>query len=294
MPTKFILDKNLKEQQKLIEKITNIIKNRPDEKTQILGTFVSYLFQVNQPKEDYIDKFKQKEDLELELIKRKEMESLTKKAPKPSYAGAYEEIKSVPKIPKPKTIITPNKKPIPPAPKPKYREEYIIPLKSYPIGVLIESQKYNLIEPQVDEALINTTKKLIANKIDRVDSNNFKIFVERAAKRTNTKFNPTQVKKVKYYLKKENGFGKLNTLLQDNKIKEIKVENNNIKIKHENFSDELDTNLKFTSKEEIDALMNQISKIINVKFTNTITKKYKDLEIELDKINNKIIIKRLG
>ncbi|MBI2673162.1 hypothetical protein HYX19_02785, partial [Candidatus Woesearchaeota archaeon] len=126
--------------------------------------------------------------------------------------------------------------------------------------------RYSVIEPLIDQKLVEKIKELSKKEFDK-DSNKLsddkfiKEITNTASKKLGIEFKEDLINKVRYYLYRDFVFfGKLDPLLHDRSIKKITCDGTNKPIKVVDSSlKELDTNIIFTNNEEINEIINKIA-----------------------------------
>ncbi len=264
MSIQFLLDETKKKQAATIAEILKVIKKKPypDDKSTILADFVSELFEAG-------ERLKKKETLsqpvskEHKIFYQKFKKEHIPKIPIPSHK--LEEIH----VPKPQNKIK--------------RREYVIELFSNPIGILLEQHpethkfKYKIFEPILDDKFLIAVKKEIApylkKNINAINEDQLLMqIIKKIGEQFGIKANVYRIKNLKYYLNRDLlGFRRLDVLMHDSKVKEIIVAgiNKPIKIRYEGIDYLIETNIKFSDKNDLKTLILRIAKttgkIINEK-----------------------------
>ena len=118
---------------------------------------------------------------------------------------------------------------------------------------------YDVVEPRMeslDWRIYNEIKPIIYETIKQnpgitEDQNFISNEIQKVTKRLKIKYSPDYVRKIKYYLEKNlKGYGKLDPLIRDNRIRKIICNSyDDIKVVFEN--ETLQTNIEFDSNEEL-------------------------------------------
>lgn len=118
---------------------------------------------------------------------------------------------------------------------------------------------YDVIEPRmesIDWQIYNELKPIIQETIKKnpsiiQDQNFIPNEIQKIAKRLKIKYSPDYARKIKYYLEKNlKGYGKLDPLIRDNRVRKIICNSyDDIKVIFEN--ETLSTNIEFDSNEEL-------------------------------------------
>ena len=154
-----------------------------------------------------------------------------------------------PPLPSPKPISLPPKMKLP-----EIEKNNIIQLKKENNTLI-----YDVVEPRMesmDWQIYNELKPVIQETIKKnpniiQDQNFIPSEIQKIAKRLKIKYSPDYARKIKYYLEKNlKGYGKLDPLIRDNRVRKIICNSyDDIKVVFE--SETLPTNIEFDSNEEL-------------------------------------------
>ncbi len=276
----FIYDETVLEKEKLKE-IVKIATQKPEKKdfnAVVLRKFILALLEVYKeklakakkkpvpkpkapkPEEKPIEKPEVKEakpKVEAKVEVKPEEKAKPEEAPKPAEEKKPEE--------KPKELpVTPPEE----IPKPEFKKEVIIKSstgKELAFAKVTE-ESYELIEPELSEqeekmlfVLKNKLKRKLTRKPELVmDMKFMEKVIKKFAKKFKLPYNEDLFEKVRYYIVRDIiGYGKIDPLLKDKKVKEIyyKGLDKPVTVVYQGLEKELPTNIKFTTKEEINELV---------------------------------------
>ncbi len=278
----FIYDDTVLEKEKLKE-IVKIATRKPEKKdfnAVVLRKFVLALLEVYKEK---LAKAKPKKPVPKPKIPKPEE--------KPAKLGAKEikpEVKGEAKVEVPKTEAEvkpkeiqkpteekPQEKPkelpvAPPEeiPKPEFKKEVIIKSSTGKELALarVTEESYELLEPKLseqEEKMLFTLKNKLKRKLTKkpelvMDMKFMEKIIKKFAKKFKLPYNQELFEKIRYYIVRDIiGYGKIDPLLKDKKVKEIyyKGLDKPVVIVYQGLEKELQTNIKFTTKEEINELI---------------------------------------
>ena len=247
MTTKFLYPDQTRD--KVMEELDRLVavldkpKNPEIEKyIRFLRNFTKSLFMIAH-KKPLRPKFSRiiEEHRQLESSKPIEIKQETKPLPP--------KILPPPPLPSPKPISLPPKMKLP-----EIEKNNIIQLKKENNTLI-----YDVVEPRMesmDWQIYNELKPVIQETIKKnpniiQDQNFIPSEIQKIAKRLKIKYSPDYARKIKYYLEKNlKGYGKLDPLIRDNRVRKIICNSyDDIKVVFE--SETLPTNIEFDSNEEL-------------------------------------------
>jgi len=245
MTTKFLYpdptrDKVMEELDRLVAVLDKPKNPEIEKNIRFLRNFTKSLFMIAH-KKPLRPKFSRiiEEHRQLESSKPIEIKQETKPLPP--------KILPPPPLPSPKPISLPPKMKLP-----EIEKNNIIQLKKENNTLI-----YDVVEPRMesmDWQIYNELKPVIQETIKKnpniIQDQNF-IPIQKIAKRLKIKYSPDYARKIKYYLEKNlKGYGKLDPLIRDNRVRKIICNSyDDIKVVFE--SETLPTNIEFDSNEEL-------------------------------------------
>ena len=247
MTTKFLYpdptrDKVMEELDRLVAVLDKPKNPEIEKNIRFLRNFTKSLFMVAH-KKPLRPKFSRtiEEYRQLESSKPIEIKQETKPLPP--------KILPPPPLPSPKPISLPPKMKLP-----EIEKNNIIQLKKENNTLI-----YDVVEPRMesmDWQIYNELKPVIQETIKKnpniiQDQNFIPSEIQKIAKRLKIKYSPDYARKIKYYLEKNlKGYGKLDPLIRDNRVRKIICNSyDDIKVVFE--SETLPTNIEFDSNEEL-------------------------------------------
>jgi len=247
MTTKFLYpdptrDKVMEELDRLVAVLDKPKNPEIEKNIRFLRNFTKSLFMIAH-KKPLRPKFSRiiEEHRQLESSKPIEIKQETKPLPP--------KILPPPPLPSPKPISLPPKMKLP-----EIEKNNIIQLKKENNTLI-----YDVVEPRMesmDWQIYNELKPVIQETIKKnpniiQDQNFIPSEIQKIAKRLKIKYSPDYARKIKYYLEKNlKGYGKLDPLIRDNRVRKIICNSyDDIKVVFE--SETLPTNIEFDSNEEL-------------------------------------------
>ncbi|MBL7051493.1 MAG: hypothetical protein ISS01_00220 [Nanoarchaeota archaeon] len=316
MTTHFILDNKLKAQSKVIREILELTKKEayPSKDATHLASFLESCFYVMEEgkrkeiKQGLKEQEKIKKREELKAKKKEEeamMAALEAEAPEPEIldiGAPKQEEGGLPLLDLSEDSDTSN----------LAKREYVLKIYGSPIGILVDKDEngkyiYNIVEPLLDKKILDKAKASYGKELERKNElfaniSYMKNVAENSAKKSKIKFNEMMVQKIKYYLSRDLiGAGSFDTLLFDEKVKEITYsgKNKKIKVNYDNLG-EMDTNILIKDNKEVNNLIKKIgfatNKAVNMK-NPILNVNFQGLKFEgvigLGDHNSKLRIRRL-
>ncbi len=194
------------------------------------------------------------------------------------------EVKEITRIIKPeKKVITP----LPPPPPVSVIKQHINSQVYTRLRREGNMLKYESIEPVMENQdwkiftkVRNEIKRQLITNPSILENENFLTEeIKKASKELKIKFSIDYVKKIKYYLIKNiKGFGKIDPLMKDDKVKSIICNSyDNINVVYDN--ETLSTNIKFNTNEELDDFILNLTE----KFNKRVSEENPSIEFSSDK-----------
>lgn len=254
MAIEFLVDEtqeNIKDINKILEHVN---KPHTDKNALILKKFIDEIF-------NYMEQQKK-----LAKLKQQTIQQLPKKTIQVSTPPIQQKLEQVlPEIPAYKDFTPSANIQLP---KPKIMQDsensYTIfktSTNTQLVKAAIINEQYNLVEPSltnIDEQLI---KKIQPSSILK-DEDYFNL-IKKASNQFRTDFSNEYYEKIKYYLIRNIQYEKINALLQDKNIKNIKCDGPNTPLEITWRDKELNTNILYDTKDELNNFIKKLAFISN-------------------------------
>lgn len=322
MPTQFIFDRKLKEEQDTIAEVLRLTKKEPypTKETVHLARFVSSCFYViedvkrkeEERKRELLRK-KRAEEAEAqrksqEEARRKELESL---APSPATSKDEPPLLDVPEVP---TLQELGLEEIPnPQQKPTLeKREYVLQIYENPIGILVEKENniysYKVVEPYLEKNTLQKIKDMYEKEFQRDTSllNNpsfLKKVAEKVSNKLSIPYSDMLPKKIQYYMERDLlGAGVFDPFLYDEKVKTILCEgpNKTLKVEYADLG-MMETNLSIEKNDDLNRFMKRIGQTMGKTINDSsplLEGAFQGLKFEgimgIGGANSKLIIRRLS
>lgn len=146
---------------------------------------------------------------------------------------------------------------------PKKKDEYVLSLFGMPVGVMVDfiegKRVYHLIEPHLEAEIMGECRGIEASNEKGIVSAAKKI-----CKKHNIKFSEDVLKNMKYYFKRNGGFGRIGVLLEDNNVHAIYCDGANKPIWVDYKGEKIKTNFDL-GKEEIEHVIRKVAEMSKAK-----------------------------
>lgn len=294
MPTHFILDKKLKEEQETITEILNLTEKKPLQTKEAVHLYrflnACFIAVEEEKHQEEQQKERAKENakvLALARQRKKEAEEkqreLTQLAPEaPTFPDIipspqaelpllnFDEIPLEAPLPQEIPIPTPETN-IPTPEVSSQKKEYILRLYDSAVGVLIDKDekgnpKYNLIEPFLSRDVANKARELFGRDFEKDNSlfDNFD-FIKKVAQKTAEKmgipYSDILTNQLRYYLERDIlGAGIFDALLADENINALVCDGPNkpLKIEYQGLGS-INTNINCKENEEMNQFVRRVA-----------------------------------
>ncbi|MFH1065224.1 MAG: hypothetical protein V1734_01835 [Nanoarchaeota archaeon] len=285
--TKFVFDRVEKETEQTVKDIMAVVQKKPypDQNTTILAGFIHAMFQRGSSIKQFMPEEPKKE------MPAARTTILQKGLPPPP---AYSSPKPILPIPIPQPVPQPSIEsgllakentllPImPEAPSAVFkRREYTIDSFDNKLGVIVDNDDtgkpvYKLTEPQINDEALKLVKEYIASDFEKdftiLDKKEYMDKkIEKACKKKNIAFTDDYARATIYHLKRDLlGFRRIDALMYDADITAIYCEgvNKPILVELKDYG-KISTNIIFTDKVDLNALLYKIARATDSKLTES-------------------------
>jgi hypothetical protein len=262
MVVRFLMDENQKKEDEILTRINRITSkaNYPDSHTAHLAVFLKSCFDIELEKKLVVLR---REEAAADLIRNRRIAEVKRRDEERRIRELEAMAPSAPGMPAPQMDPYVNE--------PVSKREYALKLYGYPIGVLIDRDQegrwdYKKFEPVLDPQIVEFIEvnfgEIIGKNFSILDKKDFiDMVAKKVSKKLKMKIDEHDYPKILYYLKRDAmGGGLIDSLLYDDRVREITIAGTDEVIIKYGSHGRIATNIKFKTNEQLDNLIYRIAR----------------------------------